>query len=106
MSVPAQLLELGVKVLDVDLVQIMMQALVDNYNFFMQQTLAKLSFLASNTYKLPFCLKESRRQTRKGIQELLESFYFHHSTPLNKRPTLIPLHGINTMPLVKTTSWC
>ncbi len=37
MSVPAQLLELGVKVLDVDLVQIMMQALVDNYNFFMQQ---------------------------------------------------------------------
>jgi len=37
MSVPAQLLELGVKVLDVDLVHIMMQALVDNYNFFMQQ---------------------------------------------------------------------
>jgi hypothetical protein len=37
MNVLAQLLELGVKVLDVDLVQIMMQAVVDNYKFFMQQ---------------------------------------------------------------------
>jgi hypothetical protein len=37
MSVLAQLLELGIKVLDVDLVQIMMKAIDDNYNSFMQQ---------------------------------------------------------------------
>lgn len=57
MSVLAQLLELGVKVLDVDLVQIMMKVVADIYNFSCNNTLAKLSFLASNTYKLPLCLK-------------------------------------------------
>jgi len=35
MSVLAQLLELGIKVLDVDFVQIMMKVVDDNYNSFM-----------------------------------------------------------------------
>jgi hypothetical protein len=96
-SVLAQLLALGVKVLNANLVQIMMKVVPNNYDFSMQQYTNQAKFPSFQHLQTILLLEESRQQIRKGVRESLEALYFHYNTPLNERSTLKPFLGINTM---------
>jgi hypothetical protein len=97
-SVLAQLLALGVKVLNANFVQIMMKVVPNNYDSSMQQYTNQAKFPSFQHPQTIPLLEESRRQIRKGVRKSLEALYFHYNTPLNQRPTLKPFLGINTMP--------
>jgi hypothetical protein len=66
-SILAQLLALGVKVLDANLVQIMMKVVPNNYDSFMQQYTSQAKFPSFQHLQTIPLLEENRRQIRKGV---------------------------------------
>jgi len=74
----AQLSAIGVRIDDTDLVQIVMKALPDSYDSFLQNYTSARKFPTLDQLQTSLMLEESRRQSKVGTKSVMDSeaFYF------------------------------